>query len=73
MVDYGAQSCIMNIPQDLIKVIEAQHILGVSHKKMTQLLRDGVLRHFPNPLDRRQKLVSKADVLGLIPRRAEAA
>jgi predicted DNA-binding transcriptional regulator AlpA len=73
MVYYGAQSCIMDMPNDFIKVSEAQHILGVSHKKMTQLLRDGVLRYFPNPLDKRQKLLSKADVVALIPQRAEAA
>jgi hypothetical protein len=63
----------MTTPDDLIMVIEAQRILGVSHKKMTQLLKDRVIRHFPNPLDKRQKLVSRAQVLNLKPRRAEAA
>jgi hypothetical protein len=63
----------MPTPDDLIMIIEAQRILGVSHKKMTQLLKDGVIRHFPNPLDKRQKLVSKAQILSLKPRRAEAA
>jgi hypothetical protein len=60
-------------PADLILVNEARRMLSVSPAKMSQLLRDGVIRHFPNPLDRREKLVSKAEVAALIPRRAEAA
>jgi hypothetical protein len=60
-------------PIDLILVTEARLLLGVSPAKMSQLLKGGVIRHFPNPLDRREKLVSKAEVLALIPPRAEAA
>lgn len=60
-------------PVDLIPVAEARRLLGVSPAKMSQLLRDGVIRHFLNPLDRREKLVSKAEVIALIPPRAEAA
>jgi hypothetical protein len=40
---------------------------------MAQLIKEGSLRHFTNQLDRREKLVSKAEVLSLKPRRAEAA
>jgi hypothetical protein len=40
---------------------------------MAQLIRDGIVPHFPNPLDRRVKLVSKAQVESLKPKRAEAA
>jgi hypothetical protein len=58
---------------DLITVSEARALLGVSHTKMAQIVKNGVIRHFPNPLDGRVKLVSKAEVLALIPRRAEAA
>ena len=60
-------------PTDLITASEARKLLGVSAVKMAQLIKDGILRHFPNPLDRREKLVSKAEVLSLKPRRAEAA
>ena len=60
-------------PEDLILVSEARKLLGVSPTKMSQLLKDGVIRHFPNPLDRREKLLSKAEVMALIPKRAEAA
>jgi hypothetical protein len=60
-------------PLDLILVTEARHLLGVSTAKMSQLLKEGTIRHFPNPLDRREKLVSKAEIMALIPPRAEAA
>jgi hypothetical protein len=40
---------------------------------MATLLKNGTLRHYANPLDNRVKLVSKAEVLSLIPERAEAA
>ena len=63
----------MHTPRDLIPALEARALLRVSSKKMAELLKDGTLRHFPNPLDRREKLVSKAEVLALIPPRAEAA
>lgn len=60
-------------PSDLITVTEARSLLGVSHTKMSQMVKKGVIRHFPNPLDGRVKLVSKAEVIALIPRRSEAA
>lgn len=59
-------------PDDLITARQARLILGVSGPKMTQILKDE-LRHYPNPLDKRSKLVSKAEVCALIPKRAEAA
>jgi hypothetical protein len=60
-------------PNDLIAVAEAQRLLGVSHAKIAQLIRTGSIRHFSNPLDGRVKLVSKAEVEALKPKRAEAA
>ena len=60
-------------PFDLIPVKDALALLGVSHSKMTQLIRDGVIITYPNVLDRREKLVSKADIVALRPYRAEAA
>jgi hypothetical protein len=60
-------------PTDLIPVKGARTLIGVSHTKMTQLIRDGVIRTYPNVLDRREKLVSKAEVLALRPYRVEAA
>jgi hypothetical protein len=60
-------------PNDLITVSEARDLLGVSWNKMAKLIKLGVVRHFTNPLDNRVKFVSKAEVLALVPRRAEAA
>lgn len=61
------------IPTDLISTSEAQRLLGVSRPTMSRLLKEGVIRYFPNLIDRRVKFVSKAEVLALLPRRAEAA
>jgi hypothetical protein len=60
-------------PKDLITASEARSLLRVSRIKMATLLKNGTLRHYTNPLDNRVKLVSKAEVLSLIPERAEAA
>lgn len=62
----------MNTPTDLITAGEARRLLGISPLKLAELLKSGALRHYPNPLDRREKLVSKADVLNLKPKRAAA-
>jgi hypothetical protein len=63
----------MNTPDDLIPAERARELLGISTKKLASLLKEGSIRHFPNPLDKRQKLVSKAEALALMPKRAEAA
>lgn len=60
-------------PNDLIKASDARHLIGVSHAKMSQLIKEGVIRHFTNPLDKRVKLVSKSEVIALSPKLAEAA
>lgn len=63
----------MDIPRDLITSTEARKLLGVSPIKMAKLLRQGILRIYPDPLDERKKLVSRDEVLGLKVPRAEAA
>ena len=60
-------------PTDLITIAEARTLLGVSRVKIAQLLKRGDLRHFTNPLDGREKLVSRTEVKALNPKRAEAA
>jgi hypothetical protein len=60
-------------PDDLIKVTAARKLLGVSPMKMAQLIKDGFLRTFDNPLDKRVKLVSRADVEALLGMREKAA
>lgn len=46
----------------LIKVSEAQRLLGVSKKKMASLLAEGTISYESDPLDKRVKLVKMADV-----------
>jgi hypothetical protein len=52
-------------PPDLIPTTEARKLLGVSTVKMAQLLKENQIRHFPDPLDKRVKLVSESEVLSL--------
>ena len=60
-------------PDDLIKVTAARKLLGVSPMKMAQLIKDGFLPTFDNPLDRRVKLISRADVEALLGMKEKAA
>jgi excisionase family DNA binding protein len=60
-------------PSDLITAAEARVLLGVSRVKIAQLLKRGDLRCYSNPLDGREKLISRAEVEALKPKRAEAA
>lgn len=48
--------------QDTMTVAEAQRELGVSKAKMARLIADGVLHAEPDPLDKRFKLIARADV-----------
>jgi hypothetical protein len=48
--------------EQLIKVTEAQRMLGVSKKKMASLLAEGTLPFELDPLDKRVKLVKFGDV-----------
>jgi len=63
----------MKQPDDLITTTITRKLLGISPLKMTRLLKDGTIRHFPDPLDNRVKLLSRSEVLALKPKRAEAA
>lgn len=67
-----SRNVIAMMPTDLITTSEAKRLPEVSAVKMAQLIRDGVLAYFSNPLDRREKLVSKSKVEALKPRRAAA-
>ena len=52
-------------PIDLIPVTEARNLLRVSPTTMSRLLKEGSIRHFPDLLDKRLKLVSKDEVLAI--------
>ena len=46
-------------------VAEAQRALGVSKVKMARLIREGTLHAEPDPLDKRFKLIARAEVEAL--------
>jgi len=50
---------------DAMTVAEAQRALGVSKVKIAQLIRDGLLHATPDPLDKRSKLIQRAEVEAL--------
>lgn len=63
----------MNTPKDLITTTEAIKLLGISTHKMRDLIASGEVKAYRVPLDKRKKLVSKAEILSLKEPRAEAA
>ena len=50
---------------EYVTIAEARAILGVSKPRMAELLREGALIAEENPLDKRSKLVKRADVEAL--------
>jgi hypothetical protein len=54
---------------EYVSVAEARQILGIAEPTMTRLLSDGVLAWEVNPLDRRGKIIKRADVLALVAKR----
>lgn len=64
----------MSTPTDLITVSEAQELLEVSHRKMAGLIKDASFTIYMNPLDKREKLISRAELEAFKqPRQVEAA
>ena len=51
-----------DLQNELMKVMEVQRLLGVSKKKMASLLAEGTLPYTLDPLDKRVKLINRADV-----------
>jgi hypothetical protein len=62
------------IPNDseLVTVAEARRILGISANKMSALIGSGTLPYEQDPLDRRVKLVKRADVENLMRKRTQS-
>jgi hypothetical protein len=63
----------INRPDDLISTTEARKLLGVSTVKMTQLIKHGVFTVYTDLLDRRVKLISRAEIEALKQRSVKAA
>ena len=47
---------------EFVTMTEAQELLGVSRFKIWQLVRNGEIETFESQLDRRQKLIRRADL-----------
>jgi hypothetical protein len=47
-------------------VTQARRLLKVSPSKMTQLLRQNLIRYHRNPLDLREKLIRRSDLLAFL-------
>jgi len=60
-------------PDDLIPVRQAQALLTVSKVKMAQIIKEGLLTCWIDPLDKRVKLVSRTEVENLKNPRRRAA
>ena len=50
---------------DFVTLVEAADELGVSRFKISRLIRDGELRAYVSPLNRKQKLVRRGDLAAL--------
>lgn len=50
------------VEQEFVTMTEAQVILGVSRFKIWQLVKEGALQTFRSDLDRREKLIRRADL-----------
>jgi hypothetical protein len=51
---------------EYLTVADARDLLGVSGRKIAQMIADGTLPTEPHPLDKRSKLVRRADVNALV-------
>ncbi len=60
-------------PKDLISISDTMRLLGVSRTKVWRLMKDGMLTPYSNPLDKRETLFRKAEVMSLIPQKAKVA
>ena len=51
---------------EYVTATQARDLLGVSQGKMTALIREGQLPTYPDPLNKRIKLIKKSDVDALL-------
>jgi excisionase family DNA binding protein len=49
-----------------LTVTQARRLLNVGSSKMTQLLRQNLIRHHRNPMDMREKLIRRSDLLAFL-------
>jgi excisionase family DNA binding protein len=61
------------VPGDLMTVGGARELLGVSKTTMARLIREGTLPTQPDPIDRRIRLIRRADLVSLMSRSSKRA
>jgi hypothetical protein len=59
--------------KDLLTKGQAQKLLGVSRRKIDELIATGELHTQPDPLDKRVKLIHRSEVDALIARSSKKA
>ncbi len=62
----GKGECLMTEEVEYLTATQARDLLGVSQGKMTALIREGQLPTYPDPLNKRVKLIKKSDVDALL-------
>jgi hypothetical protein len=55
-------------PDDLLTTGQVQRLLGISRRKMAELIATGELHTQPDPLDKRVKLIRRFEVDALLDR-----
>jgi excisionase family DNA binding protein len=55
----------MGTNSEYVRISDAADLLGVTRFRVSKLVRDGVLAAYTSPLDRRSRLVRRADVEAL--------
>ena len=70
--EMAASKAVIPHDSELITVTEARRLLGISANKMSALIGSGTLPYEQDPLDRRVKLVRRADVEGLMRKRNQS-
>lgn len=58
----------MNV-SEYVTVAEARDMLGVTKRRIAEMIEDGTLPSEPNPFDKRSKLIKRSDVEELLRKR----
>ena len=54
---------------EYVTVAEARDMLGVTKRRIAEMIEDGTLPSEPNPFDKRSKLIKRSDVEELLRKR----
>jgi excisionase family DNA binding protein len=57
---------VMLTDSEYLSTSEARELLRVKRDKMTRMIREGIIKTYESPLDRRYKMILRADVEALL-------